>query len=279
MGFRLCFAAAIVAVTGASLCDVGCAQVAAKNPKADAGETYEEDPGQPVLAPPRDPDYTNDDSGAFNLGSRPGDGPGDAAPRVDDASAPDARLPDGGYAPCTGPLQAGDLKIVEIMIASQSGSGDRGEWVEIQSTKQCRLNVNGVRVESPRGTTSTDAVTVTNELILEPNGTFVVAGSADPTVNHGLPAPVYAWNAADVLKNDGDTVSVLSGATVLDSITYPSFAPIDYGRSISFPADCAWSDRPSWARWSYSFTQYASGPDGGVFLGTPNADNGDVACY
>ncbi|MDB4995179.1 MAG: hypothetical protein JWM74_2611, partial [Myxococcaceae bacterium] len=44
--------------------------------------------------------------------------------------------------------------------------------------------------------------------------------------------------------------------------------------SISFPLDCAGSDRPSWTRWSYSFDSYS-----GTFQGTPNTDNDDVACY
>jgi len=272
--FRLGLGLAFVAVA------IGCTQAAGKKSKDDNGDTYEADPGDPIIAPPRPPDYVNDDSGAFNLGSRQGSGDVDSGPRDEDAGKlQDVHLPDGGTALCQGALQPGDLKIVELMIASTSGQGDKGEWVEVQSTKSCRLAVKGVTVDSPRGAAS-DTATVTDALILDPYGTFVVAGSSDPAANHGLPPPLYAWNAADVLKNDGDTINVTLGGVVIDTLTYPSFAPIDYGRSISFPADCAWSDRSSWARWSYSFTQYAKGVgDGGGFLGSPNADNFDVACY
>jgi hypothetical protein len=77
----------------------------------------------------------------------------------------------------------------------------------------------------------------------------------------------------NLLDDSGDTVTVRLGTTVLDAFTYPSFTNLPTARSVSFPADCAWSQRSDFSNWSYSFTSYSTG-----FLGTPNADNIDVAC-
>ena len=53
-----------------------------------------------------------------------------------------------------------------------------------------------------------------------------------------------------------------------------SLALRNHIRSIAFPANCAWSDRASWSRWSMSFNVWSS-----PFEGTPGADNSDVSCY
>jgi hypothetical protein len=122
-----------------------------------------------------------------------------------------------------------------------------------------------------------DTVDVTTDLYLPPNGIFVLADSIDPAVNNQLPsAPIllgWAGSPADVLQNGGDRVTLSVNGTVIEDLSYPAFVLIN-GTSISFPADCAWSDLTTWARWSYSNNfWYAS------FQGTPNADNTDVTCY
>lgn len=206
------------------------------------------------------------DSGAFGAASRPAV-KHDAG--VDGGS-------DGGVVTktyCDGPLAAGDLAVVEVMITSRAGSGDDGEWVEIQNTRDCWLTVRGVSVESPRGASASNVATV-DALELAPKATFIVADSADPAKNHALPGVVFAWNATDVLKNDGDTVTVKAGEVVVDAITYPSFSNLEPGRTLAFPSDCPAGSRSDWERWSLTFDAY-----GGSFKGTPNGPNADVACF
>jgi hypothetical protein len=241
----------------------------------------EDDFREQDLPTPRIPDFEDEDSGAFDLPSRSRDGgvTGDAGrPTAADAGV----VRDAGGGPvnpppnaCPSPLvAAGDLAVVEIMISSAAGSGDRGEWIEIQSTRQCALNLKGVRIESPRGTAK-DFVEITTDVWLPPNGMFIAANTSDPTKNNNLPGLVFPFNAnpSDVLKNDGDTITILRDGTTIDTTTYPSFT-IYPGRSVSFPLDCAWSERTSWERWSYSFHYWTTGKQG-----TPNSDNNDVACY
>jgi hypothetical protein len=227
----------------------------------------------PTDPPPLATDV-NGDSGAFGANERPSGrdasgGKPDAA-AFDAGSGSDASV---GKTYCPAPLAAGDLVLTELMIASRAGADDDGEWVEITSSRDCWLALRGVAISSPRGA-SIDVVTIAEDFDLAPHATFVVADSADPAKNHGLPAKLFAWNATDVLKNTGDTVSITSGATVLDTLTYPAFSNLTPGRSIAFPDDCRPGDRADWQRWSLSFDSWAPG-----FEGTPNAANDDVACY
>ena len=236
------------------------------------------DPNQdPPLDPPLEAGTTNDDGGfdlggrESNAGSDAGGGRTDAGSLVIDAGG--GTKDAGGPVLCSGPLAAGDVKVVELMIASQSGAGDKGEWIELQSTRQCTLNLKGLRVESPRGT-GVDKAEVLADYLVPPNGIVVVTASPSALDNHAVGNVAASFNATDVLKNDGDTVSVYAGvSTLIDTLTYPKFT-LFIGRSVAFPWDCAWSDRSSWARWSWSFNKW-----NGAFQGTPNDDNFDVACY
>lgn len=173
---------------------------------------------------------------------------------------------------CSGTLKAGDLAIVELMIASKSGASDAGEWVEIRSTRDCWLHLAGVTVESPRGAAAPDVAHVEGALDLAPGGSFVVADSDDPVKNHGIKGTVLSWDTTDVLKNDGDTITVKLGDVEIDKLTYPALAAATAGNSIAFPADCDAADRSDWLAWSGSTDTF------GGMKGTPNAPNDDVAC-
>ncbi len=215
------------------------------------------------------------DSGRTDDGSPPP--PPDGGPLRDGGPPPDGGVDapvDSAPSDCAS-LGPGDLVIVEIMIASQNGSGDHGEWFEVKSTRTCNLNIRGVHVESPRGTTS-DYVDITTTTILPPGGSFVVADSADPSINHGLGALVYEFSGSvsDVLKNSGDTITLSLGGVTIDTLTYDATLPWIAGASVAFPAACPASSRTSWASWGWSSQAY-----GGLFLGTPNSANTDVACH
>jgi len=103
------------------------------------GEKGVDDPSlpSPTLPQPMEASViTDDDSGALDPGSRQNDGGVSEGGHVE--------ISDAGVVNCSGPLAAGDVKIVEIMIASQGGSGDKGEWVELQSTRACILDIKGL---------------------------------------------------------------------------------------------------------------------------------------
>jgi hypothetical protein len=190
-----------------------------------------------------------------------------------DASPEDvtvASLPDGA---CRSPLVAGALRIEELMIASVAGSGDNGEWLEVASTVDCAVNLSGLHGECPHGSSVT-TFDVAGDLWVPPRGTFVVADSSDPAINHELPGVVVAWfgHPGDVLRNQGTTITLRLDETMIDTVTYPSLTPA-VGNSIEFPADCDAGDRANFAHWKRSTASWFPG-----FFGTPNAPNTDVTC-
>lgn len=276
------FSILTVALTGAAFL-FACASAPAasakkkKTPVDPGDDFFTDDPGmtEDGLTP-----TSNADSGAFTPASaRPASSDAgrttsnDAGNVMVDAGASDSGTVDPKVF-CGGPLQAGDLVISEMLITSRAGAGDDGEWIEITSARSCWLKLQGLSIESPRGTSAPNAVAIAEDYELPPKGSFIVADSADPAKNHGLPGKVLAWGASDVLKNDGDTLSLKLGATVVDTLTYPAFSNLTPGRTLAFPSDCPATVRGDWTRWSLTFDAYAAG-----FEGTPNATNDDVACY
>jgi hypothetical protein len=210
----------------------------------------------------------------------PDAGPTEDAAQTQQGPAPDAGggHPDAATGPqdCTGPLAAGDLAIVELMIASQSGPNDGGEWLEVKSTRSCRLNLKGLHAESPRGASYTDTLDVADDAWLAPGGTFVIADNADPTTNHDLPGTVLAWagspSPTDTLKNSGDSVTLSANGVTIDTVSYSGLA-WTAGTSVAFPSGCVAQQRTDWSKWGNSTKSWS-----GAFHGTPNATNDDIAC-
>jgi hypothetical protein len=200
------------------------------------------------------------------------DSTADDAAAIDSATSPPPLdpAPDGA---CSAPLAQGDLVIDELMIASVAGTGDDGEWLEVRNTLGCDAPVQGLHGECPRGAT-VFTFDVSDPLWIPPQGTFVVADSSDPAINHGLPGTVVVWSGrhGDVLRNKGTTVTLSMNGTMIDAITYPSL-PLTIGESISFPSDCAPAARTDWTRWQTSTASWFP-----AFSGTPNGSNDDVHC-
>jgi hypothetical protein len=179
-------------------------------------------------------------------------------------------LPDGA---CVQPLTRGALRIDELMIASVAGAGDDGEWIEIESTLDCAANLDGLHGECPRGA-KVATFDVTGDLWIPPRGTFLVADSSDPAINHDVPGIVVPWfgHSGDVLRNEGTTLTVSLDGTLIDTVTYPAL-PLVVGVSLAFPEDCDPSQRSDFTKWKRSTASWFPG-----FLGTPNAPNTDVTC-
>ncbi len=200
--------------------------------------------------------------------------PDDGAANEADVIVPASPSFDSGVAgACIGSLAAGDLVIAEMMIQSVAGTGDYGEWLEVRSTRECTLDLYGLRGQAPSGA-KVRSFDVVAHVLLPARGTFVVADSLNPALNHALPGTVVAWagRAGDVLRNKGGTVTLLFNDAVIDSLTFPALAP-PIGASVSFPSDCPLDRRLDWTAWQFSTSSWFPG-----FEGTPNAPNVDVLC-
>jgi hypothetical protein len=197
-----------------------------------------------------------------------------ATPLSYDAGSTVVPTPEAGPdASCTQPLGAGVLMIDELMIQSISGTGDYGEWVEVASTSTCAVNLNGLHGETPVGS-KLHTFDVTMDMWLPPGGSFLVADTADPAINHYLPGPLVTWagQPGDVLRNDGSTVTLSFQDGLVDTVTYPKLKLV-IGVSVEFPSDCPSSSRSDWTTWQLSTSSWFPG-----FFGTPNAPNDDVMC-
>jgi hypothetical protein len=178
-------------------------------------------------------------------------------------------------AACPGRLGPGDLVIDELMIASQAGSGDHGEWVEVASTRTCALSLKGLFAEVPHGKGMTLA-SITTDVWLPPHGFFLIADSANPADNHSLPGVIVTWGtgtSAEILKNSGDTITLYTATAIVDALTYPMSAKLVDGASMAFPSDCDPSLRVAFGNWQPSLASWTPG-----FFGTPAAPNTDVSC-
>jgi hypothetical protein len=200
----------------------------------------------------------------FDAGSQDAEAPADAAgPAIDEA-------PEGACAEAPGP---GDLVIDEIMIESVAGTGDDGEWLEVRNTRACALNLRGLHGECPRAA-SVRTFDIDGPAWIAPLGSFVVADSSDPAVNHDLPGTLVVWagHTGDVLRNQGTTISLTMNETLIDAVTYPSLK-LTAGQALAFPSDCDASARSDWTAWRPSVASWFP-----AFFGTPNAVNDDVHC-
>jgi hypothetical protein len=245
--------------------DDGAAFAVGFPPSVGFDATASEDPFEPGF----------DDDAAAGSGEGASDASNGVSP-ADDATS-DAFGDDGTDSAeeggCAAPLSPGDLIIDELMIESVAGSGDDGEWLEVTSTLDCAVNLLGLHGECPRGA-SVITFDVTSDLWVPAGGSFVVADSVVPAINHYLPGAIVAWSGrqGDILRNEGSTVSLRMNDVLVDSITYPALK-LSVGKSWAFPADCDPSLRSDFAKWQPS--AYSFFP---AFFGTPNAPNVDVQC-
>ncbi len=197
----------------------------------------------------------------------------DAEPDPDPLSvaAPPFDAGEGGI--CQGTLAPGDLIIDELMIESIAGAGDHGEWLEVESTLDCALDLRGLHGDAPSGN-KVRTFDVGTDVWIPAFGSFVVADSDNAAIDHDLPGTVIAWSGqpGDVLGNKGGTVTLEYDEGIIDSVTYPSMA-LTVGASLAFPSDCMPSQRSDWSTWQTSTFDWFPG-----FFGTPNAPNDDVQC-
>ncbi|MEM9069371.1 MAG: lamin tail domain-containing protein [Myxococcota bacterium] len=154
------------------------------------------------------------------------------------------------------------VQITEVMIASEGGAGDRGEWFELRNLSVCSIRLDGVELR-----TGTETHVISSVVL--PAGEQVVLGqSDDPLENHDL-SPDYVYGTEFRFSNFGGSLTLLHASAELASVSWSS---TDYltgvarqlSRGAIMPASLG--DAPFCnATGSYSTD--------GVFLGSPGAVN------
>ena len=161
----------------------------------------------------------------------------------------------------------GDLALTEV-FANPAGADDpRKEWVEVLAIRDADLN-GLVLVNRQGGHARTFPIESSACLAIRAGDLAVLAGSADPTANGGLPPVTHAFEAGLPLYDGLATLSLetTGGVTVATATPPPSLEGASRSlRPDPAPAPAAASIPGNWC----------AGTRAGVFdgLGTPGAPN------
>jgi len=195
--------------------------------------------------------------------------------RMPDASVPDASRPDASGPPCdVGPAF---VLITEVMVASVSGSRDRGEWFELHNPGDCEAVLNGLTISSPTSSGTLRTHTIV-DLRIPARGFVTLGQSLNPAEHHGAGLD-YAYGTGSrsteiVFSNSSDSLRIASGDTTIDEVSWTG-SGFTYSKSRQYPSESSPADRATWGNWCDSTMIFSM--EGGTFYGTPGAPN-DARC-
>lgn len=198
---------------------------------------------------------------SLDAGRDAGQAPADAGTVVRDAGPPvDAFVPS-----C--PPSPGNLAIVEVMVASRSGSGDLGEWFEVKNVGACTIALAGLVIASP----SAPEIHTVGGGLLPPGSLFVFAQSDDPADNHGLTVD-HVYGGAITFGNSADSLVLSYEGAEIDRVHWSSTSfRVGTARQRSNDATRRGGDL-SLSPWCDSTNEYSSAA-GGPYFGTPGIPN------
>ena len=174
-------------------------------------------------------------------------------------------------------VQVGDLLITELHPTPAAAPGQDGEWFEILNVSPTAVDLLGWEIWDADG----PATTIDTNVVV-PSGSYaVIATSADPAVNGGLPAVDWAHGGALELSDAGDELVLTMGGVEIDWVVFdPLVVAPDPGRSLYLDPDYEDADlNDSPYVWCVTLDDPAY--DIGGFpgdYGTPGADNPAGLC-
>jgi hypothetical protein len=170
------------------------------------------------------------------------------------------------------PATVDRIAIVEVMISSRSGAGDRGEWIEIYNAGDCFVDLGMAELLSPNTSGTPIVWSFPPGTVIAPMGRLVLAQSTVAAENHDLMYDLSYSTSGIVLDNGGDSVSIRVPGTMLDTV---SWGATDYvhGAARSFPDTLPITMNDSQARWCNATATYSTAT-GGPYRGTPRMANG-----
>ncbi|MCB9591345.1 MAG: lamin tail domain-containing protein [Sandaracinaceae bacterium] len=186
----------------------------------------------------------------------------DAGPMMMVDAGPMMMVDSGGATTCS-PTPA-NMEISEILVASQTGAADRGEWFEVHNRAGCTIDLSGLVIDVD-GTTHT----VTSGL-LTAGGFFVFAQSSSAADNHGL-SQDYVYGSTIRFGNSSGTLVLTHAGTEIARLTWTS---TDHrtGRSRQLSNGASMPTSLAGSGWCDSTDVYSTAL-GGPYLGTPGMVN------
>jgi hypothetical protein len=159
---------------------------------------------------------------------------------------------------------AGDLTITEIMTNPEAVADTAGEWFEIINNTARSINVDGLVLESMGDTAYTFAIGAPK--LIAPGARYVFGINNDNLTNGGV---TVNQKYVGIVLDAADSITLKSGATVIDTVTWDGTFPMTPGKSMTFgnQYNPAVDDNALAASWCDGIT--ALGTD----FGTPGAAN------
>lgn len=112
-----------------------------------------------------------------------------------------------------------ELVISELMVNPYNTDPQPGEWIELYNGSSKTLDLTGWVLKTTKGGQVTLPM-----LTMAPGTRLTLGGSTDTTFNGGGQID-WAWSANFTLDDTDDTVSVLHGTAVVDSVHYGAQTP------------------------------------------------------
>ena len=195
--------------------DSGLDEWDASSPRRDTGSMPDSTPPSDTGPNDAGPNDTGpNDTGPHDTG--PNDtGPHDTGPH--DTGPNDTGPNDTGPHVCI--PSASNIAISEVLVASQSGAGDLGEWFEIKNLGSCTVELAGLVLEGTDAHLTAAMYSVPSGL-LAAGSRYVFAQSSSLANNHGLEFDQTYESSGIAFNNGGDSITLRYMGTVVDQLSW-----------------------------------------------------------
>ena len=168
------------------------------------------------------------------------------------------------YAPaCVDCPDVGSVIITEI-LNNADGNDDGKEWFEIYNTSDAAIDLQDWTVTDE----GSNAITISESLVIEAGGFLVLGEETDPTLNSGAEVD-YAWGTdSNLTLGNGDDEIILScGGVIIDMVAYDNgdTFPDPNSFSMALSPDAYNSvDNDLGENWGISLQPYGDGENSGT---------------
>lgn len=172
-------------------------------------------------------------------------------------------------------IPPGSLLITEIMSNPAKVADDVGEWIEIKNVGKDAVELNGLMVQIGTAKPIGAPIEAPTPIVLQPGAYALLAESADPVINGGLPKPTAVY-AKVQLSSTAATVSIWSAGKELDHVTYGTGWPLVAGKSMALePTITTAAENDVAGAWCKGQATYGDGDFGSPGQANPACTGGD----
>jgi cysteine-rich repeat protein len=170
------------------------------------------------------------------------------------------------------PVAAAALVISEFMPNPAGVADDVGEWIEVYNPGAQDVELNGVALVIGSANPIQHVVESSAPVVVPAGGYLLLANNGDAALNGGL-KPAYVYKKL-LLSSTAATLSLKSGATVVDTLTYNPKWPIVAGKAVQLdPGKLDAAQNDAGANWCKALQPYGDKGD----FGTPGTVNAPCA--